>query len=534
MSAAAPTFIESPKVSASRWSEICLPSFSDIIFIAVIVWTFMANDLGWSGLLTDGDSGWHLRTGQWILAHHQVPYTDLFSFSKAGQPWFAWEWLTDVLYALLYSWMGLKGIVLISGLVISATATVLCRHMVWRGANPLVALPLALVGLSASSLHFHARPHVFTLLFLAIGMWMLDADRRNPSRKLYLLVPLMVLWTNLHGGFPLFIAILALLVAGCALRAVFGFESWEATRRYALLGVLCAGATLVNPYGWQLHVHIAGYLRSDWIQSAVQEFQAPTFRGEGMMHYQFLLFAGLAAVALLLRRGQFPEALWLLFLGHESLNAARHIPLYSIVVTPLLATELTSLWREWADRQSKGSLSRLFWKLGEDIAPQFRRTSLWSGAWVLALLALGAPFIQWPANYPSLRFPVSMVDRYGSVLEQSRLFTNDQWADYLLYHSYPRQKVFIDGRSDFFGEKLGKEYLALSGAQADWRKILARHDFDAVLAPTDWALATILKDQPEWRLVAEDKQSLLFVRRDRHDLPVAAARPELSNSPLLR
>ena len=64
MSAAAPTFIESPKVSAKRWTELCLPSFSDIIFIAVIVWTFMANDLGWSGLLTDGDSGWHLRTGQ--------------------------------------------------------------------------------------------------------------------------------------------------------------------------------------------------------------------------------------------------------------------------------------------------------------------------------------------------------------------------------------------------------------------------------------------------------------------------------------
>ena len=53
-------------------------------------------------MLGDGDTGWHIRVGQWILAHGQVPRQDMFSFTKPGAPFFAWEWLWDVLAANLY------------------------------------------------------------------------------------------------------------------------------------------------------------------------------------------------------------------------------------------------------------------------------------------------------------------------------------------------------------------------------------------------------------------------------------------------
>ena len=89
------------------------PSLFDLFLLTVLVWTFLASakDLGWSQMLSDGDAGWHMRVGQWVLENGRVPAQDLFSFTKAGEPWFAWEWLSDVVFAVVYGWMGIKGMV---------------------------------------------------------------------------------------------------------------------------------------------------------------------------------------------------------------------------------------------------------------------------------------------------------------------------------------------------------------------------------------------------------------------------------------
>ena len=118
---------------------LLIPSLSDCLFLAILVWVFAAGS-GWSVLLADGDTGWHIRTGEYILDTRAVPVRDLFSFSKAGQPWFAWEWLSDVIFALLYRAWGLKGVVAFTGLVLSFSSAMLYRYMMWRGANLLAAL----------------------------------------------------------------------------------------------------------------------------------------------------------------------------------------------------------------------------------------------------------------------------------------------------------------------------------------------------------------------------------------------------------
>src|ERR1700749_1008442 len=81
------------------WGRLLIPSIADLFFIALMAWLFMSGPFGWQGLLADGDAGWHIRTGEYILATHSVPQQDLYSFSKPGAPWFAWEWLSDVLFA---------------------------------------------------------------------------------------------------------------------------------------------------------------------------------------------------------------------------------------------------------------------------------------------------------------------------------------------------------------------------------------------------------------------------------------------------
>src|SRR5579863_912836 len=231
---------------ATRWGRLLVPSLSDFLFVALIAWLFMSSGAhGWQSLLADADVGWHIRTGEYILDHHQVPYHDLYSFSKAGAPWYAWEWLTDVIDGLLFRWAGLKGIVLAAGVIIALYATTLMRRIVDAGAHLFVALLVTLFSVGSASMHFLARPHIFTLLLLSISMGIIEADRRGGNRaRIWWLVPIALVWTNLHGGFLVLIGLLGLAAVGAAAEAWAqvwtrrpdgGRADWARARRWATL-----------------------------------------------------------------------------------------------------------------------------------------------------------------------------------------------------------------------------------------------------------------------------------------------------------
>ena len=262
------------------------PSLADFFIVVMLVLLFAASTGGWTGLLNDGDTGWHIRTGEWILRTHTVPRADPFSFSRPGAPWFAWEWLADVIFAAGYAQQGLKGVVLIAALLILSSILILFRYLLWRGAGIALALGLAILAADASQVHYLARPHLFTLVLMPVSLWLLEADRRRRRRAVWWLVPLAGLWANLHGGFLALIGVLGLWSAGRAAedwavggrgKALAGFG------RHALLTAACVAATLVNPFGYRLYTHVLPYVRSEWIARNVDEFQPPGFRSEGML-----------------------------------------------------------------------------------------------------------------------------------------------------------------------------------------------------------------------------------------------------------
>jgi hypothetical protein len=495
---------------------------SDCFFMALVSWLFIFVATGWKSLLGDGDTGWHIRTGQYILAHHAVPTQDLFSFSRAGAPWFAWEWLTDVIYAALFQMGGLKAIVLASGLMIGLFAVIVLRYTLWRGANMLVAVFTTLLAVGASSMHFLARPHLFTLLLVPACLWVLEADRKEKTRWLWALIPVTALWTNLHGGFVIFLALIALLVAGSALEAWRGVDlgvdlgvaRWAAVRRYGMLLLGCSLASLINPYGIRLHAHIFEYLRADWIQNIVQEFQAPTFRNEGQLQYEALLLGGLILIGFLLQQRRYTEALWILFLAHASLISVRHAPIYATVAAPLIACQLSQWWSASAARMKKSAAWRILHQMGTDLTPGFRRTSVWPAVFILALVVLDTP-LKWPRDFPSEVFPTARIHQHADVVAIGRLLTTDQWGDYIIYSFYPRQHVFVDGRSDFYGEAFASQYLHLLQGAYDWRAIMDRNGFNVALLPAAWPLSSLLKQDPSWRVAADDQRSVLFQRLSR-------------------
>ncbi|MEO7649936.1 MAG: hypothetical protein ABIZ80_05675, partial [Bryobacteraceae bacterium] len=360
-----------------------------MFFFTVIAWSFMSGEYGWSGLLSDGDCGLHIRIGDYIVANGRVPMIDIFSFSRPGQEWFAFEWGSEVIYSLLNAAFGLKGVVLLAGLVIAGVFTVLLRYTIWLGSNGLIALVLVLMGINATSIHFHARPHIFTLLFMVIAIWMLEADRRHRSRVVWLLVPLTVVWTNLHGGFLILFALMGLLVAGRLAESFLWSEESVRGRsdalRYALLGAACAAASLLNPYGIKLHLHIRETMQSKTIMANVQEFLAPTFRSEAYLHYTALLFLALMLSGMLLRRRRLVEVLWILFLGASSLYSARHVPLFALMAVPLIALELSDLWTRWMRSQSRKSVACVLDDVASQLQDKWQANSLWLPAGIAAL-----------------------------------------------------------------------------------------------------------------------------------------------------
>ncbi len=491
------------------------PTLGDFFFITLLAWLFAAGAFGWLGLLLDGDTGWHIRTGEYVLDHGRVPTGDPFSFTKSGQPWFAWEWLADVFLASLFRLAGFKGVVLGAGVLISAAAFVVFRAMLWHGANPLAAVLVSLLGVSASSVHYLARPHIFTLLLMAISVWLLARDRRAPTRWVWALIPVTAVWTNLHGGFVALIATIGLMVAGSIAEAFLlsseRGERLRSARRYAFLGAGCAAASLLNPYGYRLHAHLVSYLKSDWIRKSVQEFQSPSFREETMLQFEVLLVAGLVLAAFALQRRQVVEALWVIFWTHAALSSVRHVPVFVVVAAPLIAVELTRWWEGAAAGRSRRSVVNILKALGDDSAAGFRRLTVWAAVPVLALAAINEP-VKWPEGFPKERFPVKVVERHREALARARVLTSDQWADYLIFRSYPQQRVFFDGRSDFYGPQIARQYQRMVEGRYEWEQLIERYGFDYVLSPMDWPLGSILKLDPRWRIVEDDGQAILFER----------------------
>ncbi len=500
---------------SSAWVRLLAPTLADFFFVALLVWLFVAGSFGWMGLLADADTGWHIRTGEWVLDNQRVPDRDLFSFSKPGETWYAWEWLADVFFALLYRQAGFKGVVLAAALIITATAFLIFRAMLWRGANPLAAVAVCLLGVGCSSVHYLARPHIFTLLLMAVSVWLLSSDRQRPSGRVWLLIPLTALWTNLHGGFVALIATLGLTAAGSAVEAclepAMRGARLRSARRYALLAGGCLAASLVNPFGYHLHAHVVTYLKSDWIRKSVEEFQSPSFREETMLQFEILLVAGLFVAAAAARRRRVVEALWILLWTHAALGSVRHIPVYVVVAAPLIAAGLTRVWERAAAGRSGDSVVSILKALGDDSAPGFRRVTAWLAAPVLVLAVINGP-VKWPNDFPKEKFPVNLVDRHREALAGARVFTSDQWADYLIFRSYPRQRVFFDGRSDFYGPEIGHQYVRMIQAHFEWEQLLDRHRFDFVLSPADWPLASLLKRDRRWRIVEDDGRGILFQR----------------------
>ena len=216
-----------------------VPSAQDIIFL-LLFWSLLAGPLS-NRPLADADIGWHIRTGEQILATHSIPRTDPFSSTMQGQPWFAWEWLYDALLGILYTTAGLNGMVWLCALLVASIFVILLRLLLKNGTGLPLAIVLMLLAEAAATIHLYARPHIvswfFSLFwFVALERW----EQPTAPRWLPWFFPVsMVLWVNLHGGWIFGLALLATYALAAfleSLRTADPFARLRTSKRAAALG----------------------------------------------------------------------------------------------------------------------------------------------------------------------------------------------------------------------------------------------------------------------------------------------------------
>ncbi|MDP5238045.1 hypothetical protein Q9Q94_00795 [Uliginosibacterium sp. 31-16] len=292
------------------------------------------------GLLNDGDTYWNIATGRWILDHGAVPATDPFSHTVRGQPWVVHTWLAAVLYALVFDAGGWTGVVALTAACYAAALAILTRYLL-RHLLPIRALLCVAMALCLVAPHMLARPHALTIPLLVIWtIALVQAVELQRAPPLWL-VAVMVLWANLHGGFPVPLG----LTAAFALEALLNAEA-SARRavvsRWAVFLLLVSLATLLTPHGLDAWRFVYDQHQMSFSLNTITEWKAPAFRGLEPLEIWLL-----AAAALTLANGlRLPPIRIVLLLGllHLALWHVRHGELLGLLAPIIVAQPLAAQW----------------------------------------------------------------------------------------------------------------------------------------------------------------------------------------------
>jgi hypothetical protein len=448
-----------------------------------------------------------VRTGEWILAHRAVPKEDLFSFSIQGRSWCDWEWLSDVLYALLYRWDGLAGIASAS-LALLSGMTVVIYYTACVYARPAIALAVTFLTVATTTVHWLARPHLFSWLLLAMFCWFFEKFRATGRKAWLLPMPaLMVLWVNLHPGFVVGLALIATWLLGAVTDCIRNVGQKNVPRAkqlresifwVGLIGLACLATTLVNPYGLELHRHVLWYLFSpSSVTTHVSEWLSPDFHNPRLYWFTLLVLACAADGFRSATRGQFAWSAMSLGCLFLALMAVRNVPLCAVLCTAPVASFMEETIGQLRPCLPRAARPRALTSAHNPIV----------GSCALAVASLSLSWVEPPRLAPDS----SMASAAAAHLRPGRLFTTDSWADYLIFMD-PSRRVFIDCRNDLYGPDLVDSYLRVMEARPGWQETLTKYSITVALVPKTSAISAALAASTEWRLSYENATAQVFER----------------------
>jgi hypothetical protein len=469
----------------------------------------------------DSDVWWHMRAGETIWQSGHVLSVDTFSYTRAGMPWLSHSWLTEVSWYLLFR---LGGYLALSAGVALLAALSMGLTFAQMDAPPLLRAFVLVLAATVAAVVWSPRPQAFSLVFFAATACLLYLYKWRQIDRLWLILPLFILWSNYHGGYVLGLLAIGAMIFGEILNHLLGFSGkeildWQGILRLTLWGILAAVVVVVNPHGVAMWTAPFRTVEVGVLRQFISEWASPDFHQLVQQPFLWLLFGVLAAIGFSGKRLDGSDLLGVVGFAYLALLARRNYGPFALVAAPVLARHLWAGWQGWQRRRNSPTplegRGRGLARLGGLASPRLNR--LFNFA-LLALLTLAALLkvygVTSPAlvsEYSSRLFPVKAVRWIEVNQPPGQLFNDYNWGGYLLWHlrDYP---VFVDGRTDLYADEILHLYLRVLGGEDGWEETLNQYRVNLVLIEPSSALARELKRSMDWIEAYRDDVAIIFQR----------------------
>ena len=485
-----------------------IPSIADLFFVILLL--ILSLNLG-QGLLADCDTGYHIRAGEYIMETGAVPHEDMFSFLDPPPSWTAHEWLAEIIMALAYDALSLTGVVIFFAFILSLTYSLHFRFLKKDSEHLLLLTGMVLLVIATSALHFLARPHLFSLLFLVIWYFVLDSYQYRSKNYLYVLPLLMLVWVNLHGAFIIGLVLLGTYFIGNLIYYFLkqGIEKQPHVRKsraFFIVGIICLAASLINPYGYHILLFPFDFVTNKFLIAHVREFHPANF--QDFLVYKYLFLIMLAVLMTSRLRLNIIELILVLGFTYMSLYSVRNIPMFAIIVAPIIIKRLDLIMRESGNSivQFINARSQSFAET-ENTAKGYLWPSL-AVSLVLFMLVFGGV----KHSFDPEEKPVEAVQFLKQEHIHGNMFNNDEFGDYIIYAAYPQYRVFFDGRNDMYGVEHMKEYFKIIRLGLGWEGVLEKYDINWIFFDADSLLSRYLLEREDWHLIYADRVAHIYVR----------------------
>jgi tetratricopeptide (TPR) repeat protein len=455
------------------------------------------------------DIWWHLKTGQLILETGKIPHADPFTFTTPGAPWWPHYWLSDVVFALVLRLGGIDGLILFKALVVATAFVIILRLMLRQGINPYLSVALVLLAVYIAQFRFLLRPHVFMFPLTAGFFWMLSVWGNERKLRLLWLLPLMLLWVNLHGSFFLGLILVGCLLGEGLLTAAFtrisdrdGGRKWPALM--ALLFCLLLSLILLNPFGLDL---LRWVLTDFTLKNVTRTFAIEEHMGLSWPDHPLfwgLMLATALSFFLAWRKGRLFHLLVFAATCFLALGGVRFVALAALLQVAILGHNLQPLLDKLAVQVHRPT-------------PRFQAAVGIPLLLVEAVLLFQHGFAEHKVQRFGLgisegRFPRAAVEFLVRLNPTGHLYNSWPIGGYVLW-SWPERKIFMDGRSLDAQLELDAQMNRMTSAELD--TFLQGLDIRAaILSFRDRRFAAHFSHSSHFRLAYFDDLALVFLTND--------------------
>jgi len=468
------------------------------------------------------DMWWHLRAGEETLRNGEIYSVDTFSFTREGAEWINHSWLSQVVMYLTFQFGSYYGISAWVG--VCAVLSMFFVYLQMKG-HPLLRSAVLLFAAVVSSVVWSPRPQMHTLVLFSILSYLIF-HYKSTKKIGYLgwFLPIFVLWGNLHGGYVLGIILIGSVVVGEIFNKVLFMEfsdnlSWRQIGILSIFMVASLLVVLVNPFGldmWKIPFNTVGV---ETLQNLINEWASPDFHQAFQQPMLWMLLGVFSLIAMSRKRIDGAKLLPLIVLAWAALVARRNFGPFAIFAAPIFSEYLASIIDDWLNI----SKEKLEWmqkileksrQSNQELKPGIKNLI---NLVLIGLLLAGAgwklidvndkDFVQ---EAESEYFPVAAVDWLETSEIKGNMFNDYNWGGYLIWHLRDTP-VFVDGRTDLFGDEILNDYVNVISRQFELSAFIEKYEIDFLLVEPGLIPVDVIEND-DLRIVFEDDVSMIIKR----------------------